>query len=254
MPDLGGGLAGCYQCAYVWRPRTARRRTCPRCKSTQWDVPRPIAPRRSRRPRGAGIEEVLGPPPGSTPRADGRIRSDPTPRVRICRPRRSRTPERPRPARRVCGPAGRAAADGVRGTARGAPRAPGRPRDRGELALAPSAPRPGGSRPGRGDEALPRCDARLPPWEVGFGLPTGSPAHPKPGAAISPEIIRVRTRTRRNNHPARASHPSRHRHPRHFPGLGVAAPSYGRRSSASRPRRARRRSGSHRTVRRTPPA
>jgi predicted nucleotidyltransferase len=61
MPDLGGGLAGCYQCAYVWRPRTARRRTCPRCKSTQWDVPRPIAPRRSRRPRGAGIEEVLGP-------------------------------------------------------------------------------------------------------------------------------------------------------------------------------------------------
>jgi hypothetical protein len=193
-------------------------------------------------------------PPGSTPRADGRIRSDPTPRVRICRPRRSRTPERPRPARRVCGPAGRAAADGVRGTARGAPRAPGRPRDRGELALAPSAPRPGGSRPGRGDEALPRCDARLPPWEVGFGLPTGSPAHPKPGAAISPEIIRVRTRTRRNNHPARASHPSRHRHPRHFPGLGVAAPSYGRRSSASRPRRARRRSGSHRTVRRTPPA
>lgn len=52
------GLAGCFRCAYVWRPRSTSPARCPRCKSKLWDVPRlwPI-----RLGRGLGPDEVLGP-------------------------------------------------------------------------------------------------------------------------------------------------------------------------------------------------
>lgn len=40
MPDLGGGLRGCYRCAYVWRPtRGGTPKLCARCKSRYWDTP-----------------------------------------------------------------------------------------------------------------------------------------------------------------------------------------------------------------------
>lgn len=61
MPDLGGGLLGCFRCAYVWRPRKSPVRICPRCKSPLWDVPRLQKPPAKRRRTGAGIDEVLGP-------------------------------------------------------------------------------------------------------------------------------------------------------------------------------------------------
>jgi predicted nucleotidyltransferase len=35
-------------------------RLCPRCKSTQWNVPRPVVARKARSVRGTGIGEVLG--------------------------------------------------------------------------------------------------------------------------------------------------------------------------------------------------
>ena len=52
------GLAGCFRCAFVWRPRTEAPRICPRCKSRLWDVPklRPV-----RRGSGLGVPEVVGP-------------------------------------------------------------------------------------------------------------------------------------------------------------------------------------------------
>lgn len=59
MPDLPGGLYGCFRCAYVWRPlRPNVPRICPRCKSRFWEVPllRPI-----HRGAGRGIREILAP-------------------------------------------------------------------------------------------------------------------------------------------------------------------------------------------------
>lgn len=32
----------CYRCANVWRPRKDRVRTCPLCKSTLWNLPKPV--------------------------------------------------------------------------------------------------------------------------------------------------------------------------------------------------------------------
>ncbi|MCI4326514.1 MAG: nucleotidyltransferase family protein [Thermoplasmata archaeon] len=60
MPDLGSGLLGCYRCAYVWRLRKSPVRMCPRCKSTQWNVPRPVRRSNRRSRQGGGIEEILG--------------------------------------------------------------------------------------------------------------------------------------------------------------------------------------------------
>jgi uncharacterized protein len=59
MPDLSGGLFGCYRCAYVWRPiRSLPPAICARCKSRFWDAPvlRPV-----RQGRGLGIAEILAP-------------------------------------------------------------------------------------------------------------------------------------------------------------------------------------------------
>lgn len=59
MPELSGGLYGCFRCAYVWRPfRSHVPRICPRCKSRFWDVPllRPI-----HRGTERGIREILAP-------------------------------------------------------------------------------------------------------------------------------------------------------------------------------------------------
>lgn len=55
QPD---GFAGCFRCAYVWRPRSAEPERCPRCKSKLWDVPKlhPIRPG-----KGLGIREIVGP-------------------------------------------------------------------------------------------------------------------------------------------------------------------------------------------------
>jgi predicted nucleotidyltransferase len=55
QPD---GFAGCFRCAYVWRPRSAAPQRCPRCKSKLWDVPklRPLSIG-----RGLGIREIVGP-------------------------------------------------------------------------------------------------------------------------------------------------------------------------------------------------
>jgi len=52
------GLAGCFRCAYVWRPRSSEPERCPRCKSKLWDVPklRPVRPG-----KGLGIREIVGP-------------------------------------------------------------------------------------------------------------------------------------------------------------------------------------------------
>jgi predicted nucleotidyltransferase len=48
----------CYRCAYSWYPRISRVRTCPRCKSIKWDVPRI---QRKRRPvNGLGVREIVG--------------------------------------------------------------------------------------------------------------------------------------------------------------------------------------------------
>ena len=48
----------CFRCAYSWYPRTARVRTCPRCKSIRWDVPRKPFP--TPLGTGLGIPEVIG--------------------------------------------------------------------------------------------------------------------------------------------------------------------------------------------------
>lgn len=60
MPNIlePDGLAGCFRCAFVWRPRSESPRICPRCKSPLWDVPRlrPI-----RKGTGLGVPEVVGP-------------------------------------------------------------------------------------------------------------------------------------------------------------------------------------------------
>ena len=55
QPD---GFAGCFRCAYVWRPRSEEPARCPRCKSKSWDAPklRPI-----RFGRGLGIQQIIGP-------------------------------------------------------------------------------------------------------------------------------------------------------------------------------------------------
>jgi uncharacterized protein len=60
MPELGGGLLGCYRCGYVWRLRKSPVRLCPRCKSSRWnlaEVARHLPPHRR---RGIGIGEVIG--------------------------------------------------------------------------------------------------------------------------------------------------------------------------------------------------
>jgi uncharacterized protein len=63
MPNIlqPDGLAGCFRCAYVWRPRSIAPDLCPRCKSKLWDVPKlePI-----RRGTGLGIPEVVNPKRG----------------------------------------------------------------------------------------------------------------------------------------------------------------------------------------------
>jgi uncharacterized protein len=61
MPDLGGGLLGCYRCAYVWRFRKSPVRLCPRCKSKLWNTPPRRKPRNEAVTRGFGIREVIGP-------------------------------------------------------------------------------------------------------------------------------------------------------------------------------------------------
>ncbi len=52
------GLAGCFRCAYLWRPRSKDPDRCPRCKSRLWDVPK-----LQRIPQGhrLGIREILHP-------------------------------------------------------------------------------------------------------------------------------------------------------------------------------------------------
>jgi len=61
MPDLGGGLLGCYRCGYVWRLRKSPVRLCPRCKSTQWNRPRVLARDPPRARTGQGLADVVGP-------------------------------------------------------------------------------------------------------------------------------------------------------------------------------------------------
>ena len=51
------GLAGCFRCAYVWRPRSTDPSRCPRCKSALWDVPKLRAMQLG---NGQGVEEVIG--------------------------------------------------------------------------------------------------------------------------------------------------------------------------------------------------
>ncbi|MFY9716714.1 MAG: nucleotidyltransferase domain-containing protein [Thermoplasmata archaeon] len=50
------GLAGCFRCAYVWRPRSLTPSRCPRCKSALWDVPKLRAIHRG---TGLGISELI---------------------------------------------------------------------------------------------------------------------------------------------------------------------------------------------------
>lgn len=50
------GLAGCFRCAYVWRPRSSSPARCPRCKSSLWDVPKLRAVRLG---SGMGISEMF---------------------------------------------------------------------------------------------------------------------------------------------------------------------------------------------------
>jgi len=52
------GIAGCFRCFHVWRPRRPEAFRCPRCKSTLWDVPRL---EKIRRGGGLGVLEVIGP-------------------------------------------------------------------------------------------------------------------------------------------------------------------------------------------------
>jgi uncharacterized protein len=41
MPELSGGVLGCYRCGNVWEPRAGPApRVCARCKSRLWDVPK----------------------------------------------------------------------------------------------------------------------------------------------------------------------------------------------------------------------
>lgn len=104
MPDLGGGLLGCFRCCYVWRPRKSPVRVCPRCKSPAWNTPRASPRFPPKRKRGVGIEEVIGPKRGalkalaaeydavdirvfgSLARHEGRARSDIDLLVRFRRP------------------------------------------------------------------------------------------------------------------------------------------------------------------------
>lgn len=50
------GLAGCFRCAYVWRPRSTSPARCPRCKSALWDAPRL---RGVRLGNGLGIADIF---------------------------------------------------------------------------------------------------------------------------------------------------------------------------------------------------
>jgi uncharacterized protein len=52
------GLAGCFRCGNVWRPRRVEPTICPRCKSRLWDVPRL---RSVRSGSGLGVAEIIGP-------------------------------------------------------------------------------------------------------------------------------------------------------------------------------------------------
>ena len=52
------GLAGCFRCGHVWRPRSPEPARCPACKSGLWDVPRLRAIHPG---KGLGIPEVVGP-------------------------------------------------------------------------------------------------------------------------------------------------------------------------------------------------
>jgi predicted nucleotidyltransferase len=52
------GFAGCFRCAYVWRPRSPQPALCPRCKSRLWDVPKL---RRLTRGSGLGIVDIVIP-------------------------------------------------------------------------------------------------------------------------------------------------------------------------------------------------
>jgi len=52
------GLAGCFRCSFVWRPRKPDAAICPRCKSSLWDVPRL---EKVKRGGGLGISDVIGP-------------------------------------------------------------------------------------------------------------------------------------------------------------------------------------------------
>ena len=60
MPELSGGLLGCYLCGNAWVPRKAPVSICPRCKSKLWNVPRPPRARSDRRIKGQGIADVVG--------------------------------------------------------------------------------------------------------------------------------------------------------------------------------------------------
>jgi predicted nucleotidyltransferase len=61
MPELGGGLLGCYRCGYVWRLRKSPVRLCPRCKSRAWDRPEAQPSMVRPRQKGVGIAEAIGP-------------------------------------------------------------------------------------------------------------------------------------------------------------------------------------------------
>lgn len=52
------GLAGCFRCAYVWRPRRRDPARCPLCKSKLWDVPKL---RSVRNGKGLGLTDVILP-------------------------------------------------------------------------------------------------------------------------------------------------------------------------------------------------
>lgn len=53
-----GGMSGCFRCAFVWTPRRANPRRCPRCKSLLWDTP---IIRTIELGRGLGIKEIITP-------------------------------------------------------------------------------------------------------------------------------------------------------------------------------------------------
>ena len=54
-PDL---FAGCFRCAYVWRPRSRAPSICPRCKSRLWDVTKLETIHVGHK---LGVSEVIGP-------------------------------------------------------------------------------------------------------------------------------------------------------------------------------------------------